>query len=227
MQVQISLLSTSAYLLSILFLNSVMVSRSEPVKIPRSILVVYNVYQLLINAYIGFMIQRHSSSNVWGLGLQDTLNLRYCIYLHCMTKYVDFIDTILIVLRKKSNQLSFLHLYHHSTVGVIWAWVYETWPMYHSAAYIYGAWINSWVHVVMYFYYMTTAFAVRLPLFKKSVTVIQLTQFVTCMIHAICTVLLDSVPIYYSGVQLCYHISLFYLFWPLLKPTPRINGKML
>ena len=226
MQVQISLFSTGSYLLTILFLNSIMSRRGNPVKISPKMIVIYNIYQIVANSYIGFMIQQHSSNNVWGLFVPDSPNLRYCIYLHCLTKYVDFIDTVLIVLRKKNSQLSFLHLYHHSTIGVIWAWVYETWPMNHSAAYIYGAWINSWVHVLMYFYYMTTAFNIRLPLFKKSVTTIQLTQFVTCMVHAICTIVFDSVPLYFSGVQLCYHISLFYLFWPLLKPRPHINGKM-
>ena len=226
MQVKLALTSSSSYLCMIMLLHMSMTRCTQPIKIPKRAIIIYNIYQIIANAYIGFMIQHYSSNHVWGLFISDHSNLRYLIYLHCLTKYVDFIDTVLIVLRKKSDQLSFLHIYHHSTVGIIWAWVYETWPLNHSAAYIYGAWINSWVHVIMYFYYMTTVFNIRLPIFKKTVTVIQLKQFVTCMIHAICTVLFDSIPLQYSGVQLCYHISLFYLFWPLLKQKPYTSGKL-
>lgn len=32
-------------------------------------------------------------------------------------QYLDFFDTVFIVLRKKDTQLSFLHVYHHATIG--------------------------------------------------------------------------------------------------------------
>ena len=57
---------------------------------------------------------------------------------------------MIIVLRKKDEQLSFLHLWHHASIGVVWGWVVSTWPTGAeggSAAYCYGAWVNACVHV--------------------------------------------------------------------------------
>ena len=83
---------------------------------------------------------------VWGIGLKDSPDLRHGVYLHMLCKYLDYCDTLIIVLRKKSEQLSFLHLWHHATILLVWGWVVNTWPTAAeggSAAYAYGAWINS------------------------------------------------------------------------------------
>ena len=174
-------------------------------------------------------------------------------------QYLDMFDTLIIVLRKKSEQLSFLHLWHHSTIVVVWGWVVNTWPAENSsAAYAYGAWVNSCVHVIMcvhipppapgtpvsegrsastsppvcsvtadcvrrYFYYGLTAMNIRPP-FKKLVTMVQLTQFASCIIHAITALFVDVTPVFYNGVQVLYHIGMLKLFLPLLlgkKPSAK------
>ena len=185
------------------------------------------------------------------------------------------IDTLIIVLRKKSEQCSFLHLWHHSTIVIVWGWVVNTWPTENSSAvYAYGAWINACVHVIMYFYYGLTAVNIRPPpALKKSVselrartactpfrprsprayqlshnagmhhifpaprahlrfalalplqvTVVQLTQFASCIIHAITSVFVDVTPKQYNVVQVLYHIGMLRLFLPLLlgkKPSKK------
>ena len=82
------------------------------------------------------------------------------------------VDTLIICLRKKTEQCSFLHLWHHSTIVIVWGWVVNTWPAENSSAvYAYGAWINACVHVIMYFYYGLTAVNIRPPpALKKSVS---------------------------------------------------------
>jgi hypothetical protein len=35
------------------------------------------------------------------------------LWMYYVTKIVDLIDTIVFVLRKKPNQITFLHLFHH------------------------------------------------------------------------------------------------------------------
>ena len=129
-------------------------------------------------------------------------------------------DTLIIVLRKKSEQLSFLHLWHHFSILIVWGWVVNTWPSGSeggSAAYAYGAWINSCIHVIMYAYYGVTAAGIRPPVaVKKSVTTAQLTQFASCILHAITALLIDSTPIFYNAVQVAYHIGMLKLFLPLL-----------
>ena len=51
---------------------------------------------------------------------------RHGVFLHYLCKYLDFADTLVIVLRKKAAQLSFLHLYHHASIVLVWGWVVAT-----------------------------------------------------------------------------------------------------
>jgi len=77
----------------------------------------------------------------------------------------------------------------------------------------------------MYFYYGLTAVNIRPPpALKKSVTVCQLTQFASCIVHAITSVFVDITPKQYNVVQVLYHIGMLRLFLPLLlgkKPSKK------
>lgn len=114
-------------------------------------------------------------------------------------------------------------LYHHSTIVVVWGWVHGTWPdAAHggTATYMYGAWVNSVVHVVMYAYYGLTAVGVRPPArFKKAVTAVQLTQFASCIAQAVLALAVDTTPLIYNEIQVAYHIMMLKLFLPLLLGT--------
>ena len=37
-----------------------------------------------------------------------------------ISKYIELLDTVFFMLRKKFNQVSFLHVYHHSTMLINW-----------------------------------------------------------------------------------------------------------
>lgn len=50
----------------------------------------------------------------------SNFGLGFFIWLHYNNKYLEFFDTIFMVLRKKNEQLSFLHIYHHTSIA--WAW---------------------------------------------------------------------------------------------------------
>lgn len=52
--------------------------------------------------------------------LQQMLNLCYIYYL---SKLTEFADTVFFVLRKKSSQITWLHVYHHSVTPL------ETWVL--------------------------------------------------------------------------------------------------
>jgi hypothetical protein len=46
------------------------------------------------------------------------------LWMYYMTKLIDLTDTVVFVLRKKSNQITFLHVFHHfSMVCNGWAGV--------------------------------------------------------------------------------------------------------
>ena len=88
-------------------------------------------------------------------------------------------DTIFFILRKKSSQLTFLHVYHHSTMFLFW-WVGAKFVPGGSA--LSGAMVNCFVHVIMYSYYGFAAFGPKVQRFlwwKKYLTILQLIQFLT------------------------------------------------
>jgi len=207
------------YLAVIYLLHSFMSSRNA-VQIPKAVMVLYNVVQVVINGYVAYAIAAANSGWVFGIGLRDSPALRYGVWLHYLCKYLDMVDTAIIAMRKKSDQLSFLHLYHHATIVVVWGWVVNTWPTADengSGAYAYGAWINACVHVVMYGYYGVAAVGIKVPkAIKKSVTMVQLSQFASCIMHAFAALVFDTTPIFYNAVQVLYHIGMLYLFLPLL-----------
>ena len=220
------LLGSAGYLGLVHGLHRLMAPR-KAVRIPNAALVLYNIVQVILNAYVAYAIAAPLGGRVWGFGQLDSPSLRYGVFLHYLCKYLDMVDTVIIVLRKKEAQLSFLHLWHHSSIVVVWGWVVHTIPTAAeggSAAYSYGAWINSCVHVVMYFYYGLTAVGIRPP-FKKAVTVVQLTQFASCITHAAALCVVDpATPAVYKYAQVAYHIGMLRLFLPLLLRKSRADS---
>ena len=75
-------------------------------------------------------------------------------YVYFIAKLTELLDTVFFVLRKKDNQVSFLHLYHHTVMPMISWGCTKYFPGGHGT--FIGV-INSFVHIVMYFYYMLAA----------------------------------------------------------------------
>ncbi|GBM60879.1 Elongation of very long chain fatty acids protein 1 [Araneus ventricosus] len=48
------------------------------------------------------------------------------VWLLFLLKHLELIDTVFFVLRKKFNQVSFLHVFHHSAVILIYWWILKT-----------------------------------------------------------------------------------------------------
>lgn len=102
------------------------------------------------------------------------MKLVYITYMYFLLKIVDLLDTVFFVLRKKTNQITFLHIYHHA--GMVFGTYISCKFLTGSHATMLGL-INSWVHVVMYTYYFLTAFKPELKKsfwWKKHITQIQL-----------------------------------------------------
>ncbi|KAJ4839091.1 hypothetical protein Tsubulata_037196, partial [Turnera subulata] len=90
-----------------------------------------------------------------------------------LSKIVEYVDTLLIILSKsRRRRLTFLHVYHHATVVVMCYISMATSQSLFPGVLV----INSTVHVIMYFYYFLCAIGIR-PKWKKFVTDCQIVQF--------------------------------------------------
>ncbi|KAG1733733.1 GNS1/SUR4 membrane protein [Suillus lakei] len=100
-----------------------------------------------------------------------TEKLEFYYMVNYFFKYVEFLDTVFLALRKRP--LAFLHVFHHATVTVL---------CHISLAYeVTGSWtiisVNLMVHVTMYYYYFATVGGAKFW-WKKHLTIIQILQFV-------------------------------------------------
>ena len=82
--------------------------------------------------------------------LMHLMPCSFAVWLHYCNKYLEFFDTIFMVLRGRLDQVSFLHVYHHTTI--VWAW-YLGINLFIEGDSYFGALLNSIIHVFMYSYY--------------------------------------------------------------------------
>ncbi|KAH7985860.1 hypothetical protein HPB51_026741 [Rhipicephalus microplus] len=104
-------------------------------------------------------------------------------WIYVVFRYVDFLDTVFFVLRKKFNQITHLHVIHHVMVTLnVWFWVLFA-PEGQVA---FGLALNSFVHVVMYTYYLLANMGPSMRKYlwwKKYLTTMQIVQFVIIVVH--------------------------------------------
>ncbi|EAU93111.2 fatty acid elongase [Coprinopsis cinerea okayama7 len=103
--------------------------------------------------------------NAWTPRLEFYYMVNYCF------KYLEFIDTIFLALKKKP--LQFLHVFHHSATALLCYTQLNGKTSISWAVIV----LNLAVHVVMYYYYYATAGGRRFW-WKKYLTTMQIAQFV-------------------------------------------------
>ena len=130
-------------------------------------------------------------------------------YVFYFSKFIEFTDTFIMCLRKKADQVSFLHVYHHSSISaVVWAYIRfsrggdEFLPIA----------LNSFVHVLMYSHYFTTTFGMPTP-WKSYLTSIQLIQFTLVLSQSVYALTFGcGWPDFLKVLQIGYMLSMLVLF---------------
>ncbi|CAF4899036.1 unnamed protein product [Pieris macdunnoughi] len=114
----------------------------------------------------------------------QTMRMVHACWWYYFSKFTEFFDTIFFVLRKKFDHVSTLHVIHHGVMPMsVWFGVKFT-PGGHST--FFGL-LNTFVHIIMYTYYMVSAMGPRWKRFlwwKKYLTTLQMAQFIGIMLHA-------------------------------------------
>ncbi|OTF73628.1 hypothetical protein BLA29_002364, partial [Euroglyphus maynei] len=106
-----------------------------------------------------------------------TMHVCLLSYLYLLSKYLDLLETIFFVLRKKFNQITSLHVYHHAIVPILVHMFIKVSPNGGPGAMF--PLLNTFIHTIMYIYYTLSALGLRrYTWWKKYVTQLQLTQFV-------------------------------------------------
>lgn len=206
--------ATVCYFLFIYYGKKYMADR-EPMKI-KNYMVAYNLYQALLNTWgIWSTISalRSAGMSVWGNSPDYTANgyqISFLVWLHYNNKYVELLDTVFMVLRKKNKQISFLHCYHHCLL--IWSWFLVMKICGGGGDSYFGATVNSFIHVLMYTYYLVTLVGYTVPrVIKTNLTKLQMIQFCMCASHSIWCVM-NGHQVLLACAQLFVMVNMLVLF---------------
>lgn len=182
-----------AYVLFVVVGSAIFQSRSVPALDPYPIKFIYNVSQIVMCAYmtVEALMLAYRNGYTWVPCVaynQVNPPVANLLWLFYISKVWDFWDTIFIVIGKKWNQLSFLHVYHHTTIFLFY-WL-NSHVNYDGDIYL-TILLNGFIHTVMYTYYFICMHTKvpetgrSLPIWwKSSLTMMQMIQFVIMMSQA-------------------------------------------
>jgi len=175
----------------------------------------HNGILVMLSAYMCYeSIHQALAGNysLFGNGVDPSVNglpMARVMWIFYMSKPIEFIDTFIMVLKKNFHQVSFLHVYHHFSIFLIWWAIVFFVPggdSYFSAAQ------NSFIHVLMYSYYFLATLKISAP-WKYYITQLQMLQFTFNAIQGIYVTYYDTpYPKKYAMLLIVYMISLLILF---------------
>jgi elongation of very long chain fatty acids protein 4 len=188
----------------------------------------YNLYQCVLNIWCVYAMVHEVYSNphftgMWGNLPQHSkggFRISYLVWIHYNNKYVELLDTLWMILRKKNNQISFLHCYHH--VLLIWSWFLVCKVESGGDSY-FGATVNSFIHIIMYGYYTLALLNIPCP-WKKWITNCQMLQFALCLSHSAYVLYKGNSPMILPLAQAFVMINMLVLFGHFYKKS-YIEGK--
>ena len=193
---------------------------SQKTFLKTSVQPVYNILQIVVCAYMVWGLwPRAPWTNPLGLNEKTSASVEWFVFVHYCTKYLDWLDTLFMILSKNYHQVSFLQVFHHATIGMVWGLVLD--QGWGSGTVSYGAFINSVTHVLLYSHYLVTSLGYSNPL-RKGLFLFQQAQFLSCIVHAL-LVWSSWEHVYPKNLvylQVLYHPVMLFLFGSQLNWVP-------
>lgn len=218
---------TSSYIIFVCIIGPIFMKNREPYKL-KNIIRFYNLIMVILAAALLYRMYDAIESlgsmfdcrRVFSFSDQSATKVYQMSNFILFTRVSEYMDTIFFTLRKKTNQITFLHVFHHAFVPIYAYWVIRTGPLRFN---VYIILINSFIHVLMYFYYFIATFADVAPRQQQKTTgSMQSKQSQTSILMAIIQKLLMFKK-YMTLMQIMQFISLvLYASWPLFM-TNRCN----
>lgn len=190
----------------------------------KPLIMLYNLSMVFLNAYFvyNFLIRSYFGGgyNIICQGIdfqardQMTMEFLELCYWYLWVRIADFLDTIFFVLRKKFNQVSTLHVVHHSLV-VLDCWFWHRIGTDGHVSFIIS--LNTFVHIVMYTYYFLSSIGPHVQKYlwwKRYLTQLQITQFIVAMFHGVIPLFYDcGYPKLYVYLAIPQGVLFLYLFF--------------
>ncbi|XP_015788106.1 elongation of very long chain fatty acids protein AAEL008004-like [Tetranychus urticae] len=204
-----------------------LMSNRKPLQL-RELMLVYNLFMVILNGYIFYQAGIHGWFGKYNLLCQpmdysmsvDGYGMARVSWVYFISKFVDFFDTLFFVLRKKNNQISNLHVIHHSLMPcIVWSGL-KFCPGGHGT---FSGFLNSFIHIVMYTYYFLAAFGPKVQKYlwwKKYITTMQMLQFIIVFLHGNLLLIYDcGYPKVYAYELMCIATLFFILFSNYFRQT--------
>ena len=187
-----------SYVYGVKVLGPKLMENRKPFQL-KNALIIYNLFQMVFSAWLFYESLMGGWWDQYSFRCQPVdysnnptaVRMVHACWWYYFSKFTEFMDTIFFVLRKKNDHVSTLHVIHHGCMPMsVWFGVKFT-PGGHST--FFGL-LNTFVHIVMYTYYLLAAMGPRLQPYlwwKKYLTVFQMIQFIAVMIHAFQLLFID------------------------------------
>ncbi|KAI1280910.1 putative protein for very long chain fatty acid elongation [Halotydeus destructor] len=194
----------------------------------RWLMVAYNFLMVGVSTYLFYKLGVHGWFGKYNYRCQpvdysdseDAIGMADIAWWYYISKFVEFADTVFFVLRKKYTHISNLHVIHHGILPMSVWWGVKFTPGGHSTFF---AFVNSFVHILMYFYYGLSAIGPHMNKYlfwKKHMTSIQMVQFVMIFVHSFQLLFRECDYPKSFMWWIGFHAVLFwFLFWDFYKNT--------
>nr|XP_053649702.1 elongation of very long chain fatty acids protein 7-like isoform X1 [Cherax quadricarinatus]XP_053649703.1 elongation of very long chain fatty acids protein 7-like isoform X1 [Cherax quadricarinatus]XP_053649705.1 elongation of very long chain fatty acids protein 7-like isoform X1 [Cherax quadricarinatus]XP_053649706.1 elongation of very long chain fatty acids protein 7-like isoform X1 [Cherax quadricarinatus] len=203
-----SLITSLVYIAAVTWWGPLYMVSRKPVTGLRKVMMAYNTFQVGFSAWLfyeggmsgwfgsySFLCQKCDFSDN-----PQAIRIMHCAFWYHFSKHIDFIDTIFFVLHKKYQHISLLHMTHHGLMPISTWYGVRYYPGGHNTLF---GFLNCFVHVVMYSYYLLAAMGphVRPCLWwKKYLTTLQMMQFTIIFLQAALNLFLEcDVPLVVSS----------------------------